>query len=133
MSGTNGKVAFGTSAMVSNTTLALQPAGSVIDFLGYGTANENETAACPALSIITAAVRNNNGCDETNNNSADFTVSTPNPHNSLSSAVSCTSSPLLIAAPAVPNVFTTFGNASSPQSFFVSGVNLTTFPGNVTV
>jgi hypothetical protein len=133
MSGTNGKVAFGTSAMVANTTLALQPAGSVIDFVGYGTASEFETAACPTLSSTVAAIRNNNGCDDTDNNSADFTVAAPNPHNSVSAAFSCTSSPLLIAAPAVPNIVTTFGVASANQTFSVSGVNLTSFPGNVIV
>ncbi len=133
MSGTNGKVAFGTSSLVANTTLALQPAGSVIDFVGYGTASEFETAACSTLSATLAAIRNNNGCDDTDNNSADFTAATPNPHNSSSTAVSCTSSPLLIAAPAVPNMTTTFGVASANQSFSVSGVNLTSFPGNVTV
>ena len=133
MSGSNGKVAFGTSAMVSNTTLALQPAGSVIDFVGYGTSSEFETVACPGLTASLAAIRNNNGCDDTDNNSADFTVATPNPRNSGSTAVSCTSSPLLIATPAVPNMTTSFGVASANQSFSVSGVNLTSFPGNVTV
>ncbi len=133
MSGTNGKVAFGTSALVANTTLALQPAGSVIDFVGYGTASEFETAACPGLTSSLAAIRNNNGCDDTDNNSADFTTGTPNPHNSSSVAVSCSSSPLLIAAPAIPNMTTTLGVASANQTFSVSGVNLTSFPGNVIV
>jgi len=133
MSGTNGKVAFGTSALVANTALASQPAGSVIDFVGYGTAGEFETAACPGLTASLAAIRNNNGCDDTDNNSADFTTGTPNPHNSASTAVSCTSSPLLIVAPAVTNMSTSFGVASANQSFSVSGVNLTSFPGNVTV
>lgn len=133
MSATNGKVALGTAAMVANTTLALQPTGSVIDFVGYGTAGEFETAAIAGLSISIAAIRNNNGCDDTNNNSADFTAAAPNPHNSFSTAVSCSSSPLLIAAPAIPNMLTTFGLASANQTFSVSGVNLTSFPVNVTV
>ena len=133
MSGTNGKVAFGTSALVANTTLALQPTGSVIDFVGYGTAGEFETAACPGLTASLAAIRNNNGCDDTDNNNADFTAVTPNPHNSASTAVSCTSSPFLIAAPAIPNMTTTLGVASANQTFSVSGVNLTSFPGNVTL
>ena len=96
LSASNGKVAFGTSAMVSNTTLALQPAGSVIDFVGYGSANESETSPCPVLSTTTAAIRNSNGCDDSNSNVADFSVGVPNPHNSASPIVSCTSSPLLM-------------------------------------
>lgn len=94
LSGTNGKVAFGTSAMLSNQTLAAQPAGAVIDFVGYGTANESETAATPALNTTTAGFRNSNGCDDTNNNLADFSLGTPNPRNSLSPIAVCSALPI---------------------------------------
>jgi hypothetical protein len=98
MSGTNGKVAFGTSALLSNQTLAAQPAGAVIDFVGYGTANESETAATPALNTTTAAFRNSNGCDDTNNNLADFTLGAPDPRNSASPIVVCSALPLSFIA-----------------------------------
>jgi predicted extracellular nuclease len=80
MAQANGKV-----ALVSSTT-ALSgacPTAGVIDLVGYGTANCFEgTAAAGALSTTTAALRNGNGATDTNNNSADFTVGTPNPRNS---------------------------------------------------
>ena len=80
MSGTAGKV-----ALVNNTT-ALTGTGcpfaaSVVDFVGYGSANCSETAPTAVLSNTTAALRNNNGATDTNNNSADFTVGAPNPRN----------------------------------------------------
>jgi len=136
MSGTNGKVAFGTSAMVANTTYLLQPAGSVIDFVGYGSANEWETAAVGVLTSTNAALRNNSGCDDTNNNLADFTVGAPAPRNSSTAVVNCgsvTPTPSII-----PTVVSNFGNIliltnSSSQSCSISGVNLTGAPGNLTI
>ncbi len=85
MSGTNGKVAL------VNTTTALSgtcPAGT-LDVVGYGSANCSETAATPVLTNSTAAIRNNNGCTDTNNNSADFTVAAPTPRNSASASYVC--------------------------------------------
>lgn len=134
ISGTNGKVAFGTAAMVANTTYALQPAGAVIDFVGYGTANESETAPVAVLSATTAAIRNNNGCVETNNNSLDFTVSAPAPRNAASAVFVCGSSttPFLNAS-----VLSNFGavtvlTSSAAQTTNISGSNLTGAPGNIT-
>ncbi|MBI5963342.1 MAG: ExeM/NucH family extracellular endonuclease [Chloroflexi bacterium] len=73
MSGTNGKVALVSSgALLSGAC----PTG-VIDFVGFGTANCSETSAVPALSNTTAAKRAANGCTETDNNNADFTVANP--------------------------------------------------------
>lgn len=128
LSGTNGKVAFGTGAMVNNTTLALQPAGSVIDFVGYGSANEFETAACPVLSATTAAIRNTNGCDDTNNNSTNFTVGTPNPRNSASPVAICGVTPVPPTI-SITTPLTGFGNVcinttAGPNSFAISGTNL---------
>jgi uncharacterized protein len=81
MSGTAGKV-----ALVNNqTTLTGScPLSSVIDFVGFGTANCFEgTGPTPALSNTTAALRQANGATDTDNNSADFVVGAPNPRNSL--------------------------------------------------
>lgn len=62
------------------------PAGpDVVDIVGYGALSECfETAPTPNLSVTTAARRNLNGCAETDNNSADFSVGAPNPRNSAS-------------------------------------------------
>nr|WP_276325502.1 lamin tail domain-containing protein [Deinococcus radiopugnans] len=57
----------------------------VLDFVGYGAANEAEGgASTPALSSTTAALRAGNGCTDTNNNGADFTAAAPAPRNSAS-------------------------------------------------
>jgi len=88
MAGANGKV------ILVNTTVAettANPTGAqIIDKVGYGTANGFEgSAATDALSNSTAALRNNNGCTDTNNNGADFTVATPTPRNSATAANNC--------------------------------------------
>ena len=79
MSATNAKVAL------VNTTAALAGAcpvsASIVDLVGYGTANCFEGAAVAALTNTTAASRNTNGCTETDNNAADFTVTAPAPRN----------------------------------------------------
>jgi len=68
-------------ALVSNNTLIVSgtscPTAGVVDFLGYGSATDcYETAPTANLSASTAALRNTNGCTETDNNSLDFTVVT---------------------------------------------------------
>ncbi|MCK6682436.1 MAG: lamin tail domain-containing protein [Thermoanaerobaculia bacterium] len=65
---------------------------SIVDYVGYGsTANCSEGGSpTPNVSTTTAAVRNLNGCTDTNNNAADFTiVSNPVPRNSASPVNSC--------------------------------------------
>jgi hypothetical protein len=63
------------------------------DLVGYGTAADYEGAdAAPALTNITALLRNGAGCTDTNSNVADFTADDPAPRNSASAAASCTSS-----------------------------------------
>jgi len=79
---TNGKV-----ALVNNSTElsgTCPTSSSIVDFVGFGTANCYEgTAAVAALSNTTAALRKGNGDTDTNQNQADFTVGAPNPRNSL--------------------------------------------------
>lgn len=86
MSATNGKV-----ALVDSTT-ALSgacPVGTV-DLVGFGSANCFEgSAATPALTNTTSAIRNSGGCDDTNDNLADFTVGEPAPRNSASPTNVC--------------------------------------------
>ncbi len=134
MSATNGKVAFGTSALTANTAVASQPGGSIIDLVGYGTATDFEGTVIPALSTTTGAVRKNNGCTETNNNASDFTVTTnPIPRNSASPIFSCTSTAALSVNPGTINLITPSGTASASQTFLLSGANLTGAPSNISV
>jgi uncharacterized repeat protein (TIGR01451 family) len=64
--------------------------GSVIDFVGYGSATCFEgAAAAPTPTNITAGIRLNGGCTDTNRNSTDFATGTPTPRNSGSPTNSC--------------------------------------------
>ncbi len=89
MSATNAKV-----ALLNSTTLLMNVScptgGSLIDFVGYGTANCFEgPAAAPGLTNTTADLRANNGCSDTDNNSADFAAGPPAPRNTASAITSC--------------------------------------------
>ncbi|CAM4022534.1 ExeM/NucH family extracellular endonuclease [Deinococcus marmoris] len=81
LSGSNGKV-----ALANNIEAATGIADTdLLDFVGYGTANESEgNAAAPGLSNTTAALRAGNGCTDANKNSTDFTATAPAPRNSAS-------------------------------------------------
>jgi uncharacterized protein len=83
MSATNGKV-----ALVSNTT-ALSgtcPTAGVVDFVGFGgNANCFEgSGPTQTLSNTTAALRLEAGCQDTDDNAADFEVDAPTPRNTAS-------------------------------------------------
>ena len=88
-----GTIAMGASAgkvALVRTTTALtcgsdcDAASDVQDFVGYGTtANDFEgSGPAPAPSNTLAAIRNNDGATDTNNNAADFTAGSPMPRNS---------------------------------------------------
>jgi DNA/RNA endonuclease G (NUC1)/fibronectin type 3 domain-containing protein len=99
-------------ALTNTATIAVQcpTGGSVADFVGYGaTANCFEGAGPTAAltpSNTTAAVRNSNGCTDTNNNASDFTIVTQplNPRNSSAPANNCSiiNNPPTITPPADP-------------------------------
>jgi endonuclease G len=85
----------GQVALVSNATplTGTCPIGSgIIDFVGYGTATTcfEGSGPAPQLNNTTAALRKNNGCFDTNDNTADFTSGGPNPRNSSSAFSDCT-------------------------------------------
>jgi uncharacterized protein len=102
MSATTGKV-----ALVNNsTTLTGTCPTGLVDFVGYGSANCSETTPVPALTNTTAALRKSNGAQDTDNNSADFTVGAPNPRNT----------PPPDAAPAVLNTIPADGASSVPYN-----------------
>ena len=51
------------------------------DFVGYGAANDFETAPTRNTTNSSAAIRNGGGSIDTDNNSADFTIDAPTPRN----------------------------------------------------
>jgi hypothetical protein len=75
MAAASGKVAL-FNTPVSNVPCGSEPAGTLVDKVAYGTSNCAEGTAVGVLSTTTAAVRNNGGLDDTDNNSADFTIVT---------------------------------------------------------
>lgn len=77
-SATNGKVALvaGITGVSGSTSTLLS------DFVGFGTANDFETAAAAAGSNTTSLLRLSQGTADTNNNGADFITGTPAPRNS---------------------------------------------------
>lgn len=99
MGATNGKV-----ALANSTTAVTGPTdATVIDFVGFGTANQYEgSGAVAALTNTTAAIRAGNGATDTNNNSADFFTGTPNPRNSSYSASAATAPSI---TPASGNIY----------------------------
>src|SRR5262249_45067382 len=91
MSATNGKV-----ALVANTTAltgACPTGSSIVDLVGYGSANCSETTPTGALTNTSAAVRRRNGCTDTDNNTTDFVTIGPIPRNSAAPANSCGGDP----------------------------------------
>jgi hypothetical protein len=99
--GTTGLLNLGATAgkvaLVSNTTAlsGISPlATSFVDLIGYGTTANNTTGNLVALTVTnqTAVIRGQGGLANT------FTVGTPNPHNSLSSANAPVTTPIPAAA-----------------------------------
>jgi DNA/RNA endonuclease G (NUC1) len=81
LSSSNGKLALvNVSTRLPAAACPADP--SIVDLVGYGTANCSETATTPALTATTAGLRKNGGNTETDNNSADFVIGTPMPRNS---------------------------------------------------
>ena len=87
MSGTAGKV------LLSNSKTAqtgANPAGnSVIDLVGFGTANGFEGNVAPAPSNTLAILRANGGCGDTDDNGADFATGSVAPRNTASALHVC--------------------------------------------
>ena len=101
MSATAGKVALVTNATaLSGCGADCQAVPAVRDFVGYGTANDFETAPAGGLSNTTAARRLQGGCRDTDNNSADFAIVAPTPRNSASATNSCGAPGVTATSPA---------------------------------
>ncbi len=100
LSATAGKLALVKNASVLS---GAAPSGShIADFVGYGNANYAKGNPVSTLSNTTAALRRSNGCADTSNNSADFSVVSPAPRNRGSGTNLC--SPLPPAPPTGPQI-----------------------------
>lgn len=89
MGGTNLKIVLASD----NVTVTSATDANVIDFVGVGTATMFEgTAPVAPISNTTAAFRNSDGCSDTDDNAADFTVAAPAPRNSQSPINICAAS-----------------------------------------
>ena len=89
MSAMGGKVALVNTATPlgcngGSTPCAPSSLASIIDLVGWGTANFFEGAAGPATDNTTSIMRLNGGLQDTDNNFSDFTVGVPNPRNTAS-------------------------------------------------
>ena len=86
MSATAGKVAL----VASTTALTGSCPTAVVDLVGFGsTTNCFEGAPTSNLSNTTAAIRKDDGCTDTDNNSADFVVAAPAPRNTATPLKPC--------------------------------------------
>jgi hypothetical protein len=107
MSATSGKVALSNDSTAlgcgATATPCTLPNVKIVDVVAYGTSNDGEGGTTVnngvALNNTQGAVRNNNGCTDTDNNNADFTVvASPNliPRNSATAPVTCTALPIFL-------------------------------------
>lgn len=89
LSATTGKIALvNSTAQLPANTCPVDP--SIVDLLGYGaTASCFEGTRTNDASATTALSRNGGGCNDTDNNLADFTIGTPAPRNTSTPANSC--------------------------------------------
>jgi predicted extracellular nuclease len=84
---TDGKLALVNNNVV--LTGACPSGGTIVDMLGYGTADCSESSPAAPMSNTLSTFRNHDGCDETNDNLADFSNGVPSPRNSASPAHIC--------------------------------------------
>ncbi len=88
LSASNGKL-----ALVNSTTQlpasTCPSEASIVDMLGYGSASCFENTPTASLTATTAAIRNGEGCSDTDNNSNDFTLAAPAPRNTGSPTNTC--------------------------------------------
>ena len=78
MSAASGKVALVTSTTSLTCTTGCATATGVVDFVGYGAANDSETSPAPGTSNTTSATRKDPTKDA-DNNSAEFAEVNPSP------------------------------------------------------
>src|SRR3989454_886944 len=97
LAGTSGKIALvrGAAALTCGASAGSCSADPLVeDFVGYGSASDFEGAGSAAgLSNTSAALRANNGCTDTGDNTTDFAAAEPAPRNSASPENLCAGTP----------------------------------------
>ncbi|MFD0724225.1 Calx-beta domain-containing protein [Lysobacter brunescens] len=132
-----GKVVLvnGTSALACNggsTPCSAPQLAQIVDLVGYGTANYFEgTAPTPALSATLSALRSGNGCNDTNQNGADFTAGTPSARNSASPASVCGGGGTPFVS--INDVAAIETDSGTTQFFFAFGLSQPAGAGGVTI
>src|SRR5262249_3934483 len=91
MSSSNGKVAL--VADTAPMTGACPTGASLVDFVGYGSANCSEGSPTGGLTKTWAGVRKRNGCLATDHNKSDCVIIGPIPRNGAAPANSCGGDP----------------------------------------
>ena len=110
LSGSAGKVALAsTSSGIGcngfSTPCSAAQQALIVDLVGYGGANYYEgTAAAPVLSNGTAGLRRSNGCQDTNDNAADFQAVPPAPRNRATTPSPCPLQNAVTVTPATATV-----------------------------
>jgi hypothetical protein len=143
MAAASGKIALANQATTvgcgATATACTLPNALLIDVVSYGASNNAEGGSGVnngvALTNVQGGVRKTNGCQDTDNNNNDFTVTTnPVPRNSTSPVVTCGGPVATISAtPNITNITTSVGVASASQSFNISASNLTPAAGNLSI
>ena len=129
MSATAGKVAL---ASTSAALTGACPTGtSIVEIVGFGTANCFETAATAALSNTTAALRKDAGCLDTDHNSSDFDIGSPAPRNSTAPLTVCDGPPPQPTL-SINDVSITEGNSGSISATLTVSLNTAAPAGGVT-
>jgi len=116
----------------------------IVDRLGTNsTATSFEIAPVASFGSLNTGIVRINSCVDTNNNSLDFTVSTPVPRNSAATAVLCAATPvdLTLVAAAAPTTITQIGtpvvytigvdNLGTDNSGAAGAVLTVVFPANI--
>jgi hypothetical protein len=123
-SASSGKVALVRTGSLLSAVACHTGEAVLVDFIGYGTSTNcfEGTNPAPGLGATTAALRAAHGCQDSNDNSADFTAGTPGPHNSLNTfncnapTVTVTLSPDAICNGTSTTITATVTSGSNPAS-----------------
>src|SRR3954469_19910512 len=134
LSAASGKVALvsGSATPLSCGTTCSSAAG-VVDFVGYGSANDAAGTATPALSNSTSAQRTTSPLADTGNNAADFVVGAPTPKAATTATgggTDCAASPTPPAC--VPGTTTIQDVQGDGFVSTMTGQTVTKVPGVVT-
>lgn len=97
LSATRGKLALvNTTTQLPASTCPSE--SSIVDIVGYGSASCFEGTPTEGLNSNIAAIRNDEGCTDTDNNSNDFTLTAPVPRNTSSPTNTCNTGAELAAS-----------------------------------